>query len=146
MLIEFSIEQMESLIQQIFLSEWVLLAGLDQEEYTESRFYDLTQYIYGQAFEAGISDSIKKEAFTGEFYLQPEERERNQFQEMLEDHIDDIFWSELIHRLATRDFERHYGENAIQAMAIEEREEKIAPFVEKYANEIDKNGLDNLRL
>lgn len=51
----------------------------------------------------------------------------------------------MVDRLAERDFAETYGD-AGKRMDQHERFEKLSAFVEKYEDEIEKHGVDRLRI
>jgi transposase, IS30 family len=55
-------------------------------------------------------------------------------------------WSELIDRLATRDLINEVGEEKYYSMEYMERAKRLMDFEDRYGNEFEKNGLENLRI
>ncbi|WCL50354.1 hypothetical protein [Leptospira sp. GIMC2001] len=144
--LELSIEQYEALLKLIFIGDWVMsFSEYDNPEPGENRMSEIAQYIYGQADTVGLGHLVTHDQNSDALTLTREFEEGSGITEILEYYEEETFWEELIHRLAHRDFYRHFGETAISEMAIEERIEKETPFVEKYATEFNENGLENLK-
>ena len=59
---------------------------------------------------------------------------------------DEIFWSELIQRLATRDFVERWGIESLSLISPREEVEKRQPFLRKYIDEFEKHGMQNLKV
>lgn len=147
MQIELSIEQYEALMKLVFIGDWIVgFSDYDNPEPGENRMSEVAQYIYSQADSAGLGHLITHDQNSNTLTLTRDFEEASGIVDLMEFYEEETFWEEIIHRLAHRDFFRHYGETAIAAMAIEERIEKESPFVEKYANEFNENGLDGLKI
>ncbi|NCN08367.1 MAG: hypothetical protein GW938_00845 [Leptospira sp.] len=145
--IELSIEQYEALLKLVFIGDWVVgFNDLDNSDPGENRLSEVAQWIYSHAEEAGLGQLVSHDTNSDALALTRDFEETSGIAELLEYYEEETFWEELIHRLAHRDFNRHYGETAISEMAIEERIEKETPFVEKYAAEFNDNGIENLKI
>jgi hypothetical protein len=66
--------------------------------------------------------------------------------EYIDEYNDDYFWEELVYKLARRDLLRKIGKNNFKNMSIEEKIKVEEPYVDKYGNEINKNGIENLEI
>jgi hypothetical protein len=147
MKLELSIEQYEALLKLVFIGDWVVgFSDYDNPEPGENRLNEVAQYIYSQADEAGLGHLITHDQNSDTLTLTREFEESSGIADIMEYYEEETFWEELIHRLAHRDFNRHFGDTAISQMAIEERIEKETPFVDKYVQEFNENGLENLKL
>lgn len=145
--IDLSIEQYEALLKLVFLGEWIAnFNDFDNSEPGSTRMGEVAQFIYSQAENFGLGYLITEDPRTGALTLTREFQESSGIDEMLTTYEEEVFWDELIRRLAERDFIRHYGETNISQMAIEERIEKETPFFEKYNNEFNENGIENLKI
>lgn len=145
--LELSIEQYEALLKLVFMGDWIVgFSDYDSPAPGENRLSEVAQYVYSHADSAGLSQLVTHDHNSESLTLTREFEESSGIADMMEYYEEETFWEELIHRLAHRDFHRHYGESAIAGMAIEERIEKETPFVEKYANEFNENGLENLKI
>lgn len=145
--IELSIEQYEALLKLVFIGDWVVgFNDLDSATTSENRMSEVAQWIYSHAEEAGLGNFVSQDANSDSLTLNREFEETSGIMELMEFYEEEIFWEETIHRLAHRDFYRHYGDTAVSEMAIEERIEKETPFIEKYATEFNENGIENLKI
>jgi hypothetical protein len=67
-------------------------------------------------------------------------------EQYIDEYNSDVFWDELIHRLARRDLIREYGEENVINMSLEQLIEKEQQFIEKYDEEFAKNGIEYLEI
>lgn len=145
--LELSIEQYEALLKLVFMGDWIVgFSDYDNPEPGENRMSEVAQYIYSHADAVGLGNLITHDQNSDTLTLTRDFEESSGLADMMEYYEEETFWEELIHRLAHKDFYRHYGDSAISSMAIEERIEKETPFVEKYANEFNENGIENLKI
>jgi hypothetical protein len=143
--IEFSTEEYETLLKTIYMSKWMMTAYTTKEgkeAYEETRFFDLEQKILSLAEDFGCSEDVHRIS-EDELTFSDKYQDDSPVMEWIEIFEDEFFWEELIFRLSSRDFVNEYGDS-IQSMAIEERLEKEAVFVEKYTKEFEEMGLDRL--
>ncbi len=63
---------------------------------------------------------------------------------IFEDFEINTFWEQLIDRLAIRDLFNQYGEDTVKQMDEKEFFLKRSQFREKYEDEFEKNGLQNI--
>lgn len=94
------------------------------------------------AHEAGCADLFEKDddslSMTEAFYQSLHER-------FLEPYDEAVFWDELVRRLAMRDMLRMGVELKTSPSAAENLEE-MAHFMEKYREEFEVNGLENVEV
>lgn len=109
------------------------------------KYEDLEQYIYSFAKEFGLDNLVEHEKEDQEFFP-TFELEEGETMELIDYYDEESFWEELINRLGERDFAREYGAENIKKMSFEERIRKDHHFLEKYYEEIGKNGLENLEI
>lgn len=136
-------EQYKTLVEMLYLGEWMINACRSPNERIE-KYEDLEQHLYSFAKAAGLEcwieydEELKQYFPTKEFELQSEVEEyRDEFE-------NETFWDELIERLSLRDVIRQLGEEAVDKMAGVERYEKQLVFIEKYQKEFEKHGIKNL--
>jgi len=138
-------EQYENLIKLVYLGTW-MINGIRTPDDLVEKYEDLAHYIYSHAkreirdkyFE--FDEESKRLIPTREFEEDPE------LDEIIDDYNEEVFWNELIFRLAGRDLLKKYGEDAIRNMSLEERAEKEYPLLQMYEEEFIKNGIKNLEI
>lgn len=134
----------ETLLDVLYIADWVTRAHEEEGSRVSSRYKDLEQKILALAGEFGLDGAVEQNKETGQYYLTKQHLNASDVTEKIESFENATFWEELLERLARRDFIRRYGEAAILKMPINERFEKEMEFFEKYDKEFGENGLENL--
>ncbi|MFC1612955.1 hypothetical protein ACFL23_01350 [Patescibacteria group bacterium] len=145
MKINFTKKQFENLLKLVYLGAW--MANAHRTDDRIKKYDNLEHYIFSFAKEFGFEEYVDNEAVgDGEFYPTRVFEEDTDVHQLHDEYDDETFWDEIIDRMAHRDFIRKYGIDKIQKMGREERWEKLGEFEDKYADEIDKNGIDRLEI
>ena len=139
MKIDLTKKQYKSLVTLVYLGDWIINSHKTKPE---KKVEDVRRHINGFAQEGGLGDWIEYDPeLQGYYETRTMDEEMNQY---IDEYDNYTFWEELIHRLARRDFIRQYGVERIKEMNIEERIDKEYSFESKYAEEFEKNGIDNI--
>jgi|Deesub1362A_J573_1020465.scaffolds.fasta_scaffold00133_17 hypothetical protein len=138
-------EQYENLIKLIYLGTW-MIGGIRARDNLIEKYEDLAQCIYSNAKEDIREKYFEFDEETKRYIPKKEFEEDPELDEIIDDYNEEVFWNELIFRLAGRDLLRIYGEDAIRNMSIEERAEKEYPLLQMYEEEFIKNGIKNLEI
>jgi|UniRef100_A0A7C6E9Y0 hypothetical protein len=138
-------KQYENLLRLVYLGNWVINSIRPPDELIE-KYEELEQYIFSLAESAGLGKYVVFAKEDNRFYPTPELEEDPELCQYLEEYDTRTFWDELIYRLARRDLIRHYGIDEIKKMDPKERIVKESRFIEKYAQEFEKHGIEYLRL
>jgi hypothetical protein len=138
-------EQYRSLAKMVYLGNWLINSVRTDEEQIEE-FDTLEQYIYSFAEQAGMGKVISLDPALGRFITNWEDGEHPDIDRYIDEYNEENFWHELVHRLAERDFIRAYGERTVKDMSMTEHIEKQDEFVNRYADEFEKNAIENLTL
>lgn len=145
MKIDLSKQEMRTLLDIIFLGDWVLGAYDTLEDATpeKEKYKALVQKIYGIAKEAGFDDLIE---YAPEINLFTEtlEFEESDVQDYIAEFEENTFWEKLISSLAGRDALKALTPEKIKKMSDEERFTTMLKYEEKWAEEFDQYGLDRL--
>lgn len=141
MKIDFTDKQYIQLLKVLYLGTWMTDA-FNAEPSGESD--DLEQHVLSFASDFGLKDhvaydeNLKTYSCTGEF------QKSSGVTQMIGQYDEDVFWYELTHRMAERDFIRVYGTEAIGKMSIEERFERQEEYIKWYEEEFGTNGIEHL--
>lgn len=141
-------EQYKDLTKMVYLGDWMINAirsGAPGDELIQ-KYRDLEQYIFSFVREVELEDWIMFDEGLKRFFPTAEFEWNPEIKKYHNEYDNDTFWEELVHRLAERDFVKHYGEEKIKKMAPRERFEKEEPFLEKYDREFVENGIENLKI
>ncbi|MCB1178646.1 MAG: hypothetical protein KDK36_13760 [Leptospiraceae bacterium] len=143
--IEFSKEQYNSLIKAVSIANWIS-SSIDDEEFANSinELQNLEQYIFSQNEKFEANDKIYMEPELKEYY--PTNELEEDIAPMLDNYDDFVFWEELTHRLARRDFVDEYGEEKVSNMDPLNRMELEEEFLVKYSEEFSTNGIGRLTI
>ena len=145
MKINFSKKQFENLIKLVYLGNWMINAIRVGDEKIK-KYDEIEQYIYSFAKDFGLEKYIEFSKKYNKFFPARELEEGTDVEQYREEYDNETFWEDLIDRLTRRDFIKKYGEGTVKKMSLEERIEKEYPFEEKYRNEFEKNGIENLKV
>jgi len=142
MQIDLSRAQFETLLKAVYLGDWMVNAIRTPGNYIRE-FEELEQYLLAVAHRSGFEDIVEFDSRLSQFFLTLESHER--LQPFIDEYDDAAFWDGLVDRLADRDFTETYGD-AASRMGHEERFEKVGAFVDKYETEVERHGVDRLRI
>jgi len=147
--IELSKEQFKTLLKVVYLGNWLANAnrnGNPGDPYLEE-YRTIENYIFSFAKQFGLGEYVdEEEAASGNFYPTRIFEEEPDIQKIIKEYDEETFWDELIDHLGDRDFFRHYSEDEIQKMSQNERLKKLYKFIDKWADEIDKYGIERLKI
>ena len=82
----------------------------------------------------------------GEFFPTRIFEEDTDVFDVCQEYNEATFWDEIVEKLAERDFFTKYSAQDREKMTKDERVDKLYVFIDKWAEEINENGLDNLAI
>ncbi len=141
--INFTPEQYKTLVKLVYLGNWLANANNDAGNINEE-FQELEKFVYAQAALAGISADTGLVPDDGEYF--PSKELEDDLQQLVDEYEDSAFWDNLASRLAYRDLIEEFGERAVEEMGPERRVAALGRHEERYNQEFEEFGLDNLRL
>jgi hypothetical protein len=136
--------QYRCLLELVYLGNWMVNAIRTDDRV--KKYDGLEQYIFSFAEKARLSGLIEFDSELGQFFPTRAFEFESDVERYRGEYDDDVFWEELIYRLARRDLIKHYGEDAVFKMEWDERIAKEQPFLEKYEKEFEERGLLNLEI
>ncbi len=134
--------QYETLMKLVYLGNTVVNGFQEKNPVLETDH--LENYIYAKAADFGLGKLAVYDEDLDAYYPAPETEDA--WLAIHDDYINDLFWDELMHRLAERDLETRYGRDAVEAMSAEERGKLERELMDKFYAEFHQNGLNNLIL
>lgn len=143
--IEFTRGQFEDVVRCVYLAHW-MINGIRPEDEKVRRYEDLEQYVYALAYKHGYPDLVEFLKERNIFFFKDEFSENNEADGYRREYDDEMFWTELIQRLTTRDLIEQYGAESLSAMSSREEVERKQPLLRKYIDELEKNGVQNLKM
>jgi hypothetical protein len=149
MKIHFTQKEYARLLEMSYIATWI--AGAHDEDSPAARRYDdLEQKLLALATPLGCADYVDGDQAPGEpIYPSLKLEEESPARKAIDDFEEDTFWSELVSRLAERDYMRERLKDPLPADAGEEAMRtdmfrRVGELEERYWAEFEKNGLDNL--
>lgn len=137
--IELTSEEYKNLLRLVYLGHWMANSHRDNPVVELDNVENL---IYSYAKDFGCEDMVDVDSKLKRYY--PSFELENEMDIYIQEYDDYSFWDELAWHLADRDFEKKFDPAHTLVMTTDEilREKDI--IVEKYFNEFDKNGVENL--
>ncbi len=142
MQIELSSEQFRILMELVYLGDWIVNAVRRPGEISRQHA-DVFQHLASLAHRFGLKDIVEPEQQLREFVPTSEFEEA--MDAYIQEYDDEVFWDEVVARLADRDLLAEYGE-ALKAMTIEQLISKREPLVERYEREVEQHGVERLKI
>jgi hypothetical protein len=144
MKIEINRDEYLTLLELVYIAEWVIHGFKTEVPHNEKKYIEIAQKLYTYAGSFGFEDLVGYDENEKRHYISRKFEDTRPCLDFIEDFGEDSFWFELTSRLAERDLIRQVGEDKASSMSIEELFEHEGSLWEKYADEFDANGLDNL--
>jgi hypothetical protein len=134
--------QYETLLRLVYLGNWVVngYRDADKDNATDA----MENYLYAKARDFGLGDRITYDEDQDAHFLV--ESLENEWLKEYDDYKNDLFWDELMVRLADRDLVARFGEVNVDALPDEDRNKLENDLIDLYYKEFEKNGIDNLQL
>lgn len=143
MKIECTKEEFKTLMDLVYAGN-LLINGPRSKEERIQQYADMEQAIYKMASEFGLEGLVE---YSDEYeeYMPTHEYEEDEFNNYIDEYDTSVFWDELVMRLARRDALNYAGDvdQNITRAALKEMQ---LGFEEKYEEEIEANGIMNLKI
>lgn len=144
MKVSFTTKEFARLLELMHLGLTVAGAQADDPATMPERYDDLAQKVLGMAEGFGCAELVESDV-NGELFLNERVTE-GAAGEKLDAFAEDMFWGELVSRLAARDLRAEIGEAALAEELEPEQEEKLAGYQDAYWREFEQHGVDHLVL
>ncbi|MBM3295083.1 MAG: hypothetical protein FJY82_11265 [Candidatus Aminicenantes bacterium] len=135
-------KQYETLMKLVYLGNWVV-NGYKKEDKAADTDH-LENYIFAKASDFGLGNLVFYDEELDGYY--PSQETEDAWLADFDEFVNDVYWDELMHRLAERDLETRYGQDAVEAMSADERAKLEQELMDKYFAEFQKNGMSNFIL
>jgi len=142
--IELSQEEYELLVEMIFTADYVYNAYLNEQDQEREKYHTLQQKIMSFAKQFNKESLVERDDECNQLIPSKDYYENSTSVHFIEDFEINTFWEQLIDRLAIRDLFNQYGEDTVMQMDEKEFFLKRSQFREKYEEEFEKNGLQNI--
>ena len=139
MKINFTKKEYQLLVTMIEIADWVMNAFHPNDRVDTKDHRSLRNKILAHADEMGMKGCYKKDGNT--YYETVEYEENSEHFNFIDEYDDELFWKQLVTRLAERDYVQQYGD---EEMDFETRTLRVVEIEKRYADEIIKFGLSNI--
>ena len=143
MKIECTKEEFKTLMDLVYAGN-LLINGPRSKEERIGQYSDMEQAIYKMASSFGLEGLVE---YSEEYeeYMPTHEYEEDEFNNYIDEYDTSVFWDELVMRLARRDA-LNYAGDVDQNITRAELKEMQLGLEEKYEEEIEANGIMNLKI
>lgn len=142
MKLELTKEEFERLLQVVYAGNW-LINGLREDPLDD--FLNVEQKVFELSREMNGGTELVKWDKKYQQYL-PSAKLESMMEELIDDYDENLFWNELIQRMAARDILAEKGEDAVEAMDETEENELLHKYSEPYSNAFETHGIRDLKL
>lgn len=143
--VSFTAKEYTRLLELAWLGLKVASAGTEAEDVAApvpERYAELEQKLYALARPLGCADLVD-ESEDG-LCLPSEKLTEGPVREKLEDFSDEVFWHELVSRLADRDLRAELGPTKLSEELSEAEAVKLETLEDNYWREFEQHGVDQL--
>jgi hypothetical protein len=143
MKVSFTAKEYRQLLELVHLGMWTVTAYQGEETAAAKRYFALDQRLLGLATDMGCADFVEERE---DATLQPAPKlsEDDRVRELQSEFQNDVFWHELVTRLADRDLAGAQAKGAMETPGVEpppSREEQLKKIEDRYWKEFEKNDL-----
>ena len=140
-------EQYHALLKIVYLGNWLANAIHDDtpEDKRLNEYDQIESIIFSYAKQFGYEQYVDtKPSKDGKYYPTRKLEEEPQVIDIINQYNESTFWDEFVEHLAYRDFNNHYNRAQIRKMSQIERVDTIYKYIDKWADEVNTNGLNNI--
>ena len=139
----FTAKEYRQLLELVHLGMWAVTSYQGEDTAAAKRYFDLDQKLLEEATAAGCADLVETHA---DGFLQPSPKlsEEDRLREIQNDFQNDVFWHELVARLADRDQAGAQGKGGLETPGVEPpptNDERLKKIEDRYWAEFEKNDL-----
>lgn len=148
MKVSFTAKEYRQLLELVHLGMWAVTAYQGEETAAAKRYFDFDQRLLAMATDLGCADLVEERE---DETLQPAAKlsEDERIRDIQSEFQNDVFWHELVSRLAERDLAAEQAKGTLETPGVEappSREEKLKKAEKRYWDEFEKNDLAHVVL
>lgn len=147
MKITFTQKEYQRLLELVHLGMWTVTAYQGEETAAAKRYFDFDQKLLQLATDAGCADLVEQRP-DGTLQPSPKLAEDERVREIQGDFSNDVFWHELVTRLADRDYSTEQARRAMsETPGVEPPptpETRLKQIEDAYWSEFEKRDLNNV--
>jgi hypothetical protein len=146
MKVSFTAKEYRQLLELVHLGMWTVTAYQGEETAAAKRYFALDQRLLGLATDLGCADLVEER---DDGSLQPAAKlaEDDRVRDLQSEFQNDVFWHELVARLADRDFAGVQAKRTMETPGVEpppSRDEQLKKIEDRYWKDFEKNDLAHL--
>ena len=146
MKVSFTAKEYRQLLELVHLGMWTVTAYQGEETAAAKRYFALDQRLLGLATDLGCADLVEER---DDGSLQPAAKlaEDDRVRELQSEFQNDVFWHELVARLADRDLAGEQAKRALETPGVEpppSRDDQLKKIEDRYWKDFEKNDLAHL--
>ena len=148
MKVTFTAKEYRQLLELVHLGMWVVTGYPGEDTAAAKRYYEFDQKLLGLAAGQGCADLVE-EAEDGSLQPAPKLSEDERLRDIQGEFQNDVFWHEMVARLADRDLAGEQARRAMDTPGVEpppSTDEQLKKIEERYWAEFEKNDLANVVL
>ena len=142
----FTTKEFRQLLELAHLGMWAVTAYQGEDTAAAKRYFALDQRLMELATELGCADLVETRP-DGTLQPAPKLAEDKRIRELQNDFQNDVFWHELVNRLADRDLAGEHNRAVLETPGVEpspSTDERLKKLEERYWAEFEKNDLANV--
>jgi hypothetical protein len=148
MKVSFTAKEYRQLLELVHLGMWAVTGYQGEDTPAAKRYFDLDQKLLGLATEQGAADLVETHT-DGSLQPAPKLAEDDRVRELQSEFQNDVFWHELVARLADRDLAGDQHRRTMDTPGVEpppSTDEQLKKIEERYWAEFEKNDLAHVVL
>jgi hypothetical protein len=148
MKVSFTAKEYRQLLELVHLGMWTVTAYQGEETAAAKRYFALDQRLLGLATDLGCADLVEER---DEGSLQPATKlaEDDRVRDLQSEFQNDVFWHELVTRLADRELAVEQAKRTMETPGVEpplSRDERLKKIEDRYWKEFEKHDLAHVIL
>lgn len=148
MKVSFTAKEYRQLLELVHLGMWAVTGYQGEDTAVAKRYFALDQKLLGLATEMGCGDLVE-EREDGTLQPAPKMSEDERVRDVQSDFQNDVFWHELVSRMADRDLAGEQAKRTMDTPGVDappSSDEQLKKIEERYWTEFEKNDLANVFL
>jgi len=142
----FTPKEYRQLLELVHLGMWAVTAYQGEDTAAAKRYYALDQQLLSLAAGFGCADLVEERP---DATLQPSPKlaEDDRMRDIQSEFQNDVFWHELVNRLAERDLAGEQSRRTLETPGVEpppSTDERLKKLEERYWADFEKNDLANV--
>ena len=143
MKVSFTAKEYRQLLELVHLGMWTVTGYQGEDTAAAKRYYALDQRLMEMATDLGCADLVE-EREDGTLQPAPKLAEDDRVRDLQSEFQNDVFWHELVARLADRDFAGDSAKRTMDTPGVEpppSRDDQLKKIEDRYWAEFEKNDL-----